>query len=80
MISPLFGDFSGFPPTYIQAGDNEILLSDSVMLHERMVQANVSVKIDVFKGMWHVFQMSPIKASRTAIDKVHAFISELDTL
>ena len=23
-ISPLFGDFEGFPPVYIQAGDNEV--------------------------------------------------------
>ena len=63
MISPLFGDFTGFPPTYIQVGDNEILLSDSTMLHKKMVQENVSVKLDVFKGMWHVFQMSPLKTA-----------------
>ena len=36
-ISPLFGDFEGFPPVYIQVGENEILLSDSVELHKRMV-------------------------------------------
>ncbi|EOS76220.1 MAG: alpha/beta hydrolase [Lachnospiraceae bacterium] len=77
MISPLFGDFSGFPPTYIQAGDNEILLSDSVMLHERMVQANVSVKIDVFKGMWHVFQMSPFKTAYDAMEKNAEFIFDI---
>lgn len=28
-LSPLFGDFSGFPPTLIQVGDHEILYSDS---------------------------------------------------
>ncbi len=77
MISPLFGDFSGFPPTYIQAGDNEILLSDSIMLHERMVQANVSVKIDVFKGMWHVFQMSPFKTAYDAMEKNAEFIFDI---
>ena len=26
LISPLFGEFEGFPPTYIQVGDNEVLL------------------------------------------------------
>lgn len=62
-ISPLFGDFAGFPPTLIQAGDNEILLSDSLSLHKKMVKENVSVKIDVYKRMWHVFQMSPLKLS-----------------
>lgn len=73
-ISPMFGDFEGFPPTYIQVGDNEILLSDSLILHKRMVKANVSVKLDHFKGMWHVFQMSPFKTANDAMDKNAEFI------
>ena len=28
LISPLFGSYEGFPPTYIQVGSNEILLND----------------------------------------------------
>ena len=76
-ISPLFGDFSGFPPVYIQAGDNEILLSDSEMLHKKLIQANVSVKLDVFKGMWHVFQMSPLKTSHDAMEKNAEFIFDI---
>ena len=77
MISPLFGDFTGFPPTYIQVGDNEILLSESTMLHKKMVQENVSVKLDVFKGMWHVFQMSPLKTAYDAMDKNAEFIYDI---
>ena len=77
MISPLFGDFTGFPPTYIQVGDNEILLSDSTMLHKKMVQENVSVKLDVFKGMWHVFQMSPLKTAYDAMEKNAEFIYDI---
>ncbi len=76
-ISPLFGNFEGFPPTYIQVGDNEILLNDATMLHKKMVKANVSVKIDVFKGMWHVFQMSPFKTAYEAMDKNAEFIYDI---
>lgn len=76
-LSPLFGDFTGFPPTYIQVGDNEILLNDATQLHKNMVKANVSVKIDVFKGMWHVFQMSPLKKSYDAMDKNAEFIYDI---
>lgn len=76
-ISPLFGDFSGFPPVYIQAGGNEILLSDSEMLHKKLIQANVSVKLDVFKGMWHVFQMSPLKTAHDAMEKNAEFIFDI---
>lgn len=77
LISPLFGDFAGFPPTYIQVGDNEILLSDSLRLHKAMVEANVSVKIDHFPGMWHVFQMSPFKIAYDAMEKNAEFIYDI---
>lgn len=77
MISPLFGDFEGFPPVYIQAGENEILLSDSQRLRQAFVDANVSVKMDVYPGMWHVFQMSPMKTARAAIDKSAEFIYDI---
>ncbi len=76
-ISPLFGDMTGFPPTYIQVGDNEILLSDATRLHKKMVKANVSVKIDVYKGMWHVFQMSPFKTAYEAMGKNAEFIYDI---
>ena len=77
LISPLFGDFTGFPPTYIQVGENEILLSDSMRLHQALVDVNVSVKMDIYPGMWHVFQMSPIKAARDAMDKNAEFIYDI---
>lgn len=77
LISPLFGDVADFPPTYIQVGENEILLSDSMLLHKKMIKANVSVKIDVYKGMWHVFQMSPIKAAYEAMNKNAEFIYDI---
>lgn len=74
MVSPLFGDFEGFPPTYIQVGDQEILQSDSTLLYRKMNQAGVNVTIDVFKDMWHVFQMAPFKRATEAMDKNAEFI------
>lgn len=77
MISPLFGNFTGFPPTYIQVGNNEVLLNDATQLHKNMIKANVSVKLDVFDGMWHVFQMSTFKTAYEAMDKNAEFIYDI---
>lgn len=77
LISPLFGDYSGFPPTYIQVGGNEILMDDSHMLYKKLLKANVSVKLDMFEGMWHVFQMSPFKTAYEAMDKNAEFIYDI---
>ena len=77
LISPLFGDFHGFPTTYIQVGDNEVLYSDAVRLQRRMAAARVSVKLDHFEGMWHVFQMTPLKKAYVAMDKIAEFIFDI---
>lgn len=77
LISPIFGEFTDFPPTCIQVGENEILLSDSQMLARKLQKANVPVKLEVFKGMWHVFQMAPFKAATEAVDKAAEFIFDI---
>lgn len=76
-LSPLFGEFTGFPPVYIQAGENEILLSDSKRLCEELKKAGVRVRLDVFPGMWHVFQMSPFKTAYEAMDRCTEFIFDI---
>lgn len=77
LISPLFGDFEGFPPVYIQVGENEILLSDAMELHKKLQKAGVPAKIDRFKGMWHVFQMSPFRTAADAMEKNAEFICDI---
>lgn len=73
-VSPLLGDHSNFPPVYIQVGTNEILYSDSEQLYRKLLSQNVRVQFDAFKGMWHVFQMTPLKAANDAIEKTAEFI------
>ncbi len=77
LISPLFGDFTDFPPTYIQVGENEILLNDSMHLFSAMKEKDVVVSMDVFSGMWHVFQMSPLKKANEAVNQIAAYIHKL---
>ena len=55
-VNPLYGDYTGFPPTYIQVGGYEVLLDDARRGAERMQAAGVDVKCDVFPEMQHVFQ------------------------
>lgn len=74
MLSPLFGDFQGFPPTLIQVGSNELLYSDSEQLRDRMRSAGVLCQMEEWKEMWHVFQMMPIKRAGEAMDRVGRFL------
>jgi len=75
-LSPLFGDLSGFPPTLIQVGDHEILLSDSVRLRDRMMHTGVPCRLEVWRGMWHDFQMFPMPKADRAMKNVGRFLLE----
>ncbi len=75
-LSPLFGDLAGFPPTLIQAGTQELLLSDSIRLRDRLVQAGVPCKLEVWTGLWHVFQMFPMRKAGEAMESVGRFLLE----
>lgn len=74
LLSPLFGDLSAFPPTLIQAGTNEILLSDSIRLRDRMIQAAVPCRLEVWTDLWHVFQMFPMKKATEAMESIGRFL------
>ncbi|MGB3736008.1 MAG: alpha/beta hydrolase [Ilumatobacter sp.] len=54
--SPLFADLAGLPPILVQVGSDEMLLADSQRLVDAVEQAGGAVELDVWPGMWHVFQ------------------------
>jgi len=58
LAAPLHADLTGLCALYIQVGDDESLLDDSVRLAERARQAGVECRLDVFHEMQHVFQMA----------------------
>ena len=74
MLSPLFGDFTGFPPTLIQVGGNELLYSDAEQLRDRMRSAGVLCRMEEWTEMWHVFQLMPIKRAAEAMEHVGKFL------
>ena len=76
LISPLFGDFRGFPPMLIQVGSTEMLLSDSVDAAAKARQQGIKVRLSIYEGMFHVFQMAYLNLpeSKRAWAEVGKFI------
>jgi acetyl esterase/lipase len=65
MLSPLFGDMHGFPPTILTTGTRDLLLSSTVLVHRKLRQAGVEAVLQVFEGMSHAqFNRDP-KAPET---------------
>jgi acetyl esterase/lipase len=57
LVSPLYGDLSGLPPTLIHSASDEILRNDSRRLAAALARAGVSTIHREFAGMWHGFQL-----------------------
>lgn len=54
-LSPVYGDFKGYPPLLLQAGGAESLASESVRLAEAAAKADVEVLLHIWKDMGHCF-------------------------
>ena len=53
-VSPLFGDFKpGFPPTFLQSGTRDLLLSSTVRMHRKLRAAGIPAELHVFEAMPH---------------------------
>tara|TARA_B110000196_G_scaffold59262_1_gene49237 strand:- start:1628 stop:2533 length:906 start_codon:yes stop_codon:yes gene_type:complete len=75
--SPLQADLSGLPPMLIHVGDDEMLLSDSERLAEKASAAGVSVTLEVWPEMihvWHTF-VGLFPEAQDGINRIAEFFS-----
>lgn len=77
-ISPVYGEYEGFPPMLMQVGECEMLLSDTITVAEKAKAAGVEVSMHIYPGMFHIFQkgMSMYPESKMAWDEVGKFLGE----
>jgi len=53
-ISPLCADLTlGFPTTFLQSGTRDLLLSDTVRMHRKLLRAGVPAELHVWEAMPH---------------------------
>ena len=78
-ISPIFGDFTGFPKLLIQVGTDEMLLSDSQGVRDKAMAVGVPVEYTEYQSMFHVFQLAGklMPESKQAWEQIKEFIDEL---
>ncbi|PYM89521.1 MAG: hypothetical protein DME08_25065 [Candidatus Rokuibacteriota bacterium] len=77
--SPVYGDYAtGFPPTLIQGGLKEVLLSGFVRMYQALDTAGVTVKLDLYEGMIHNFpdRIPDAPEAIAARQKMRAFLHQ----
>lgn len=57
LVSPLYADAHGLPPTFLLAGTEEFATRDTMLMTDRLRRAGVEVKREVWPGMWHAWPL-----------------------
>lgn len=77
VVSPLYGDPAGLPPTLILVGSDDVLRDDAVRMADRMRTAGCDVTLEVWPRMWHVWYLCAkvMPEARAAIDRLARFVT-----
>jgi acetyl esterase/lipase len=77
-LSPIYGDFHGFPPTILTTGTRDLFLSNTVRTHRKLRQAGVPAVLQVFEGFSHAQYLFDPAAPETkeAFAEIAAFFDQ----
>jgi epsilon-lactone hydrolase len=59
VLSPLYADVTGFPPTLFLTSGRDLLLSGTTVLHRAYLRAGVDAHLVVFEALPHAFWNAP---------------------
>jgi acetyl esterase/lipase len=79
MLSPINLDLSGLPPVLIHVGTTEVLELDALNLGDRLAEAGVPVRVKLWRGQVHDFQLLGVDLlpeARAAIREIGEFVSQ----
>lgn len=79
VLSPVFADLRGFPPTLFLSSTRDMLLSDTAILQRAFLRAGVQAQLVVFEGLQHGFWNDPTLPESQEADRVIAnfFVTHL---
>ena len=78
-VSPVFGQFTGLPPTLIHVGAEELLRDDAVRIRDRLSAVGVPVGLVVYEGVFHCWQMLDgiVPEARHSLQAAARFMAQL---
>ena len=76
LVSPVFGEVRGFPPTLILVGDQEVLLDDSTRLDAKLKEQKIASELVIGKDMQHAWMLSLpfLEESKRAMKLIPDFV------
>jgi len=66
----------GYPPAFLLSGTRDMCLSQTVLLHRKLLKAGVAADLNIFEGMWHFFwNDASLPESREAMTALASFFN-----
>ena len=72
VLSPIYADLAGFPPTLFVTSGRDLLLSGTIVLHRAYLHAGVDAQLVVFEALPHAFWNNPTLPESKEADQVMA--------
>ncbi len=78
LLSPVNGDMHGFPPAILTTGTRDLLLSNTVRVHRKLLRSGVPAILEVFEGESHAqYQFDDtVPETREAFTEIAAFFHQ----
>src|SRR5205807_3313507 len=78
LLSPVYGDMQGFPPTILTSGTRDLLLSNTVRVHRKLRQAGVEAMLQVYEGQSHAqyYRDDTSPEAREAFEEIAGFFNK----
>ena len=77
-ISPVYADFTDFPPLIVFTGTRDILNPDARRVRDAARECGVSVNFHEYPGMFHNWTMQPIPEGRRARQQLFEFLDQME--
>lgn len=76
LVSPLFADLNGMPPSLIFVGGDEIMLDDAALLHQKLLDAGCESLLTVTPDMWHGYILYGVSEAKRDLETIRHFLYE----
>lgn len=77
LVSPIFGELGGMPPSLIFVGGDEVMLDDAAIMHRRLLAAGCRSELVIAPELWHAYLLYGIKEREGDFEKISQFCSEV---
>ena len=77
LCSPLFGDLTGLPPSLLFVGGDEVMLDDTRMLHQKLLECGCKSQLIVAPERWHAYVLYYLNENMSDFDTINEFLTRV---